>query len=58
MPIYEYKCTECNHELEVLQKFSDEPKTVCPNCEKETLKKVISASTFILKGDGWFKNNK
>ncbi|RMG67151.1 MAG: zinc ribbon domain-containing protein [Nitrospirae bacterium] len=53
MPIYEYLCQKCNKELEVVQKFSDEPLTTCPECGGE-LKKLISASSFILKGTGWY----
>ncbi len=61
MPIYEYQCEACGEQLDKLQKMSDAPLTICPNCEKETLKKKISASGFRLKGTGWyatdFKNN-
>jgi len=62
MPIYEYKCTECDHRLEKLQKISDDPLKDCPECEKSALTKLVSASSFKLKGTGWyetdFKNNK
>lgn len=62
MPIYEYTCSECGHELEALQKMSDAPLTACPECAKETLVKQISAAGFHLKGTGWyetdFKNKK
>jgi len=37
MPIYDYKCSDCEHQIEVIQKLSDEPKTLCPNCNKESL---------------------
>lgn len=61
MPIYEYKCSDCEHELEKLQKISDTPITDCPECGKPALKKMISAAGFRLKGSGWyetdFKNN-
>ncbi|GMR06250.1 MAG: hypothetical protein BMS9Abin25_0835 [Gammaproteobacteria bacterium] len=57
MPIYEYKCEECGHQLEVIQKFSDEPLTECPKCEKEALKKMVSASAFHLKGTGWYETD-
>ncbi|NOX21328.1 MAG: zinc ribbon domain-containing protein [Nitrospirae bacterium] len=53
MPIYEYLCLKCNKELEVVQKFSDEPLTTCPECGGQ-LKKLISSSSFILKGSGWY----
>ncbi|MCF6354334.1 MAG: zinc ribbon domain-containing protein [Candidatus Polarisedimenticolaceae bacterium] len=62
MPIYEYRCDDCGHELEVLQKMSDAPRTECPACGEPTLKKLISAAGFRLKGGGWyetdFKNGK
>ena len=35
MPIYDYKCSDCGHQIEVIQKFSDEPKTLCVECGKE-----------------------
>ena len=63
MPIYEYRCTngDCGHELEALQKISDEPLVFCPSCGESSLKKKISAAGFRLKGTGWyetdFKNN-
>ncbi|MFC1664568.1 FmdB family zinc ribbon protein [Pseudomonadota bacterium] len=61
MPIYEYSCNACGHNLEALQKFSDEPLKFCPECNEPTLKKLISAAAFHLKGTGWyetdFKNN-
>ena len=62
MPIYEYACTECGHEMESLQKMSDAPLLTCPECGKGALKKQISKVAFRLKGTGWyetdFKNNK
>ena len=54
MPIYEYQCKICGHQLEILQKFSDEPLTECPECNKPTLNKLVSATTFQLKGTGWY----
>jgi putative FmdB family regulatory protein len=53
MPIYEYRCLNCDHEFERMQKFSDPPLETCPNCEG-TVQKLISRSTFHLKGDGWY----
>lgn len=62
MPIYEYLCNSCGYEFERLQKISDTPINVCPDCNKSTVKKLISASKFRLSGNGWyetdFKNNK
>ncbi|HHN64464.1 MAG TPA: zinc ribbon domain-containing protein [Nitrospirae bacterium] len=56
MPIYEYRCLDCNNEMEVMQKFSDEPLSTCPQCGGQ-LKKLISNSSFILKGTGWYKTD-
>ena len=62
MPIYEYQCQECSHELEKLQKMSDAPLKDCPSCNQPTLSKKISAAGFRLTGTGWyetdFKNKK
>lgn len=54
MPIYEYRCTSCGIEKEVMQKMSDAPLTVCPECGKETFAKQLSAAGFQLKGSGWY----
>lgn len=54
MPIYEYQCQLCGHELEALQKISEIPLTDCPKCGKPALSKKISAAGFQLKGDGWY----
>jgi putative FmdB family regulatory protein len=54
MPIYEYRCTDCGHEAEFLQKISEPPLTTCPACGKETLRKLVSAAGFQLKGSGWY----
>ena len=53
MPFYEYECTKCNYHTEVLQKISDPPVTKCEKC-KGKMKKLISHSTFHLKGSGWY----
>lgn len=55
MPIYEHVCENCGHKLEALQKMTDKPLTKCPECNKDTLKRVMSASFFRLLGDGWYK---
>jgi len=57
MPIYEYQCQSCGHELEALQKISDPPLIYCPVCNKPDLKKKISAAGFRLKGDGWYETD-
>lgn len=54
MPIYEYQCQACGHELEALQKVSDQPLTECPKCKAQSLTKLISATSFQLKGTGWY----
>ena len=57
MPIYEYRCEECGHEMEKLQKMSDPALSQCPECKKDALKKVISAVGFRLKGGGWYETD-
>ena len=51
MPFYEYKCQACGHELEALQKISDEPLKDCPECGKPELSKKLSAPSFGTDGD-------
>lgn len=53
MPVYEYECKDCREIFEVQQKMADAPLTDCPSCEG-TLKKLISSSSFQLKGGGWY----
>ncbi len=57
MPIYEYRCEQCTHEFESLQKFNDDPLSECPNCQQEALIKLVSASSFRLKGGGWYETD-
>ena len=57
MPIYEYRCTACQHKLESLQKFSDAPLVVCPQCGRDALTKLVSAAGFHLKGNGWYQTD-
>lgn len=54
MPIYEYRCESCGKELDKIQGFSDPPLTTCPACGQEALKRLISMSSFHLKGSGWY----
>lgn len=56
MPIYEYRCPECGHEFEKLQKISA-PAPACPNCSFAEVKKKVSASAFVLKGSGWYRDH-
>ena len=57
MPIYEYRCNACGHELEALQKLSDEPLQDCPACDRPELTKLVSAAGFRLKGSGWYETD-
>ena len=57
MPIYEYKCSNCGHQFEKIQKFSDDPLKKCPKCDKNTLNKLISSPSFRLKGSGWYETD-
>ena len=54
MPIYEYRCSSCGHELEALQKLSDPLLLACPACGKPALSKLVTAAGFQLKGSGWY----
>ena len=53
MPIYEYECMKCGEIKEITQKFSDKPLTKCKHCSGK-LQKLVSQSTFHLKGTGWY----
>lgn len=57
MPIYEYRCNDCQHKLETLQKFSDAPLVTCPSCGRDALTKLVSAAGFKLKGSGWYQTD-
>ena len=54
--IYEYCCTECKHKWEEDKKISAPKTKICPECKKESAKRLISKSSFQLKGAGWFKD--
>lgn len=54
MPIYEYQCKACQHQFEVMQKMSDKPIKICPQCHSKQVSKLISISGFQLKGTGWY----
>ncbi|MDE1990772.1 MAG: zinc ribbon domain-containing protein [Betaproteobacteria bacterium] len=54
MPLYEFRCQACGHEIEVLQKISDPPRKDCPSCGESALVKKITAAGFQLKGTGWY----
>jgi len=57
MPIYEYECQKCHHQLEALQKISDKPLRECPECGRHTLKRLVSAPLFRLAGSGWYETD-
>ncbi len=54
MPIYEYRCSSCGFQKEYLQKVTDPILTHCPECNKDTFSKLLSAAGFQLKGSGWY----
>ena len=57
MPIYEYQCRKCAHSLDALQKIGDEPLLTCPSCGQRSLKRLVSAPRFRLKGKGWYETD-
>ena len=56
MPTYEYRCSECQNDFEIVQKITDEPVKVCPTCGG-SVERLIAATNFILKGSGWYKSD-
>lgn len=57
MPIYEYVCANCGHNIDVIQKISDPKLTNCPKCDADSLEKLVSAPSFRLKGTGWYETD-
>ncbi len=57
MPIYQYQCADCGHQLEALQKMSDPKLTDCPACQAPSLKKQVTAAAFKLNGTGWYETD-
>ena len=57
MPIYDYKCSNCGHQFELIQKFSDQPAEICPQCSQKSVQKLVSAPSFRLKGGGWYETD-
>lgn len=53
MPTYQYRCQDCSNELEVVQKFTDDALTECPDCDG-SLRKVYSAVGVVFKGSGFY----
>lgn len=54
MPLYEYRCGACDHQFEVMQKLSDRPIRKCEKCGRLKAKRIISQTSFVLKGSGWY----
>jgi putative FmdB family regulatory protein len=57
MPIYEYACKSCEHAFDALQKMSDPKLVDCPECAEPSLRKLLSAPKFRLKGQGWYETD-
>lgn len=57
MPTYEYMCNACEFNFEAEQSIRDEPLSDCPNCHEKALKRLISTTSFVLKGSGWAADN-
>lgn len=57
MPIYEYQCKSCGRRFEIMQKISDKPIKKCIHCSDENVEKIMSQSSFALKGSGWHKTD-
>jgi putative FmdB family regulatory protein len=56
MPVYEYACSKCGHEFEVEQRITDAPTKTCPKCRARKVKRLISMTSFVLKGSGWYSD--
>ena len=56
MPIYEYECGKCESQFEVEQRITDDPIKTCPKCRSKKVKKLISQTSFVLKGGGWYSD--
>lgn len=54
MPIYEYRCDHCGNEFEEIQRITAPPLETCPSCGRRSVHRLISHSSFILKGSGWY----
>ena len=56
MPIYEYACERCDDEFEVEQRITEDPLKCCPSCRSPKVKRLISQTSFVLKGSGWYSD--
>ena len=57
MPIYEYQCRDCGHKLTAKQRISEPPLATCPDCQTDSLQRLISQTSFVLKGSGWYASD-
>jgi len=53
MPIYSYKCNNCEHEFDIRQRMSEDPLTICPNCDGE-IRRVVNSVGVVFKGSGFY----
>jgi putative FmdB family regulatory protein len=56
MPIYEYRCDKCEREFEAEQRITDDPLRTCPHCRSRKVRRLISQTSFVLKGKGWYSD--
>jgi putative FmdB family regulatory protein len=56
MPIYEYACGQCGLEFEAEQRITEKPLDTCPECRSRQVKRLISQTSFVLKGGGWYSD--
>ncbi len=56
MPIYEYACDACDHSFEMIQRIDSPPPAECPECGDTHVRKLVSCTSFVLKGSGWYKD--
>jgi len=56
MPIYEYRCDKCEREFEIEQRITEDPLRSCPSCRSRKVRRLISQTSFVLKGGGWYSD--
>lgn len=56
MPTYEYACRKCEYEFEREQRITEDPVKTCPKCKSRKVERLISATSFVLKGSGWYSD--